>query len=53
MISINLQKAFDTIDYQILVTQMKYLGFSRDGKFQVNIGKCISSPANVLCGVIK
>ena len=28
MILINLQKAFDTIDQQILITKIKYLGFS-------------------------
>ena len=30
MVLIELQKAFDTIDHQILLKKMKYLGFSRD-----------------------
>ena len=29
MILIDLQKAFDTIDYQILSKKTKYLGFSK------------------------
>ena len=30
MILIDLQKAFDTIDHQILIKKMKYLGFSKN-----------------------
>ena len=30
MILIDLQKAFDTIDHQILIRKMKYLGFSKN-----------------------
>ena len=30
MVLIDLQKAFDTIDHQILLKKMKYLGFSEN-----------------------
>ena len=30
MVLIDLQKAFDTIDHQILLKKMKYLGFSKN-----------------------
>ena len=62
MVLINLQKAFDTIDRQILLKNMKYLGISKntntllksylcERKFKTNINTSYSSPANLLCGV--
>ena len=62
MILINLQKVFDTIDHQILLKKMKYLGFSKntvawfksylcERKFKISINTSYSSPANLLCGV--
>ena len=56
MILIDLQKAFDTIDHQILIKKMKYLGFSKhviawfksylsERKFKVNINTSYSSPS--------
>ena len=61
MILINLQKVFDTIDHQILLKKMKYLGFSKntitwfksylcERKFKISINTSYSSPANLLCG---
>ena len=62
MVLINLQKAFDTIDRQILLKNMKYLGISKntntllksylcERKFKTNINTSYSSPANLLCAV--
>ena len=64
MILIDLQKAFDTIDHQILIKKMKYLGFSKhviawfksylsERKFKVNINTSYSSPSNLTCGLSK
>ena len=62
MVLINLQKAFDTIDQQILLKNTKYLGFSKntntwfksylcERKFKISINTSYFSPANLLCGV--
>ena len=62
MVLINLQKAFDAIDRQILLKKMKYLGFSKntatwfksylcEQKFKIRINTNYSSPASLLCGV--
>ena len=62
MILTNLQKAFGTIDHQILIKTMKYLGFSKnviawfksylsERKFKTNINTSYSSPLNLICGV--
>ena len=62
MILIDLQKAFGTIDHQILVKKMKYLGFSKntitrfksylcERNFKKTINTSYSSPSNLLCGV--
>ena len=62
MVLIDLQKAFDTIDHQILLKKMKYLGFSKNTitwlkcylyecKFKISINTSYSSRASLLCGV--
>ena len=62
MILIDLQKAFDTIDYQILLKKMKYLGLSKytitwfksylyERKFKVSLNNSYSTPASLLWGV--
>ena len=62
MILIDLQKALNTIDHQILLKKMKYLGFSEtaiawfksylyERKFKISINTSYSSPSNLLYGV--
>ena len=62
MILIDLQKAFDTFNHEILINKMEFLGFSKDvilwfksylsnRKFKVNLNKTFSEPGKRLCGV--
>ena len=61
-ILIDLQNAFDTINHEILINKMEFLGFSKDvilwiksylsyRKFKVNLSKPFSEPRQLLCGV--
>ena len=62
MILIDLQKAFDTIDHQIFLKKIKYLGFSNSAinwfrsylenrTFSVQVEDSLSSPGDLKCGV--
>ena len=62
MILIDLQKAFDTINHEILFNKMECLGISKDiiisfksyvsnSNFKVNLNKTFLESGNHLCGV--
>ena len=62
MILIDLQKEFDTVNHDILLKKMKFIGFSEETtkwfksylsnrKFKVHIKNTFSEPGNLLCGV--
>ena len=62
MMLMDLQEAFDTINHEIFVNKMEYLGFSKDlilwfmsclsnRKFKVNLNKIFSEPGKLLYGV--
>ena len=62
MILIDLQKAFDTINHDILTDKMQCLGFSErtlqwfksyltSRKFKVSVNDKLSEPGTITCGV--
>ena len=62
MILIDLQKAFDTINHEILLDKMKFMNFTKETiswfrsylfnrKFIVNVETSFSDPADLKCGV--
>ena len=62
MILIELQRAFDAIDHDILLNKLSAIGFSNhtigwfksylsNRLFRVNLGNCYSDPSNITCGV--
>ena len=64
MILIDLQEAFDTVNHDILLKKMEFIGFSEETtkwfksylsnrKFKVHIKNTFSGPGNLLCGVLQ
>ena len=69
MILIDLQKALDTIDHDILLKKLSAIGFSNhtiswfewfdsssnlsNRLFRVNLENCYSNPSNITCGVLQ
>ena len=64
MILIDLQKAFDTINHNILIKTVEFIRFSEDTtkwfkshvsnrKFKVHIKSAFSEPGNPVCGIPK
>ena len=64
MILIDLQKAFDTVNHDILLKKMEFIGFSEETtkwfksylsnrKFKVHIKNTFSEPENLLFGVLQ
>ena len=64
MILIDLQKAFDTINYDILLEKMELMNFSLETicwfksylsnrSFIVNVDSTFSEPANLVCGILQ
>ena len=62
MILIDLQKVFNTVNHNILLKKMEFIGFSEETvkwvksfllnrKFKVHIKNTFSGPGNLLCGV--
>ena len=62
MILIDLKNAFDTLNYNILLKKMEFIGSSEETtkwfksylsnrKFKVHIKNTFSEPGNLLCGV--
>ena len=55
MILLDLQKAFDTIDHDILLKKLSAIGWLKSYRanrlFRVDLGSCYSDPSNIRCGV--